>query len=151
MLAAALCLLTGIRPQRTVESMGDDVTRKDDRPRILVADDDPAILGMVRTSLTNASYHVISAADGQEAIEEAVAQRPALVVLDVMMPKMSGWEVARELRRNPVTEDIKIVMLTAIGGAVNEMTSPLYGADAYLDKPFELKELERTIAELLGV
>lgn len=129
--------------------MGDNVARTDERATILVADDDPAILGMVRTSLTNASYRVISATDGQEAIDEAVAQRPALVVLDVMMPKVSGWEVARELRRNPITEDIKIVMLTAIGSAVNEMTSSLYGADAYLDKPFELKELERTIADLL--
>ena len=66
-----------------------------------------------------------------------------------MMPEMSGWEVARALRQNPETETIKIVMLTAIGTAMNEMTSPLYGADAYLDKPFELKELERTIGKLL--
>lgn len=131
--------------------MGEQGTNDAVRATILVADDDPTIVGMVTTSLTNASYRVIVAADGQEAVDEAVAQRPALVVLDVMMPKKSGWEVARELRRNPDTEQIKIVMLTAIGREMNEMTSPLYGADAFLDKPFELKELERTISELLGV
>jgi len=129
--------------------MGDEATTEGTRATILVADDDPSILGMVVTSLSNAAYRVISAVDGQQALAEAMEHRPALVVLDVMMPEMSGWEVARALRQNPETETIKIVMLTAIGTAMNEMTSPLYGADAYLDKPFELKELERTIGKLL--
>jgi DNA-binding response OmpR family regulator len=118
--------------------------------KVLVVDDDPTILRMVSTSLGKRNYQVITAVDGDTALAEARAQEPALIVLDVMMPGMSGWEVARELRRDPATKAIKILMLTAIGKDVNEMTSPLYGADAYLDKPFEFRELESTIAELLA-
>ncbi len=67
-----------------------------------------------------------------------------------MMPRMNGWEVARALRQDVTTQDIKIVMLTAIGAQMNEMTSPLYGVDAYLDKPFQFAELEKKIDELLA-
>ena len=66
-----------------------------------------------------------------------------------MMPGKSGWEVARALKQDPMTQDIKIVMVTAIGEQVNEMTSPLYGADAHIDKPFDFAVLEMTIAKLL--
>ncbi len=118
--------------------------------KVLVVDDDPTILRMVSTSLGKRNYEVITAVDGDSALVEARAHAPALVVLDVMMPGMSGWEVARELRRDPATKNIKIIMLTAIGKDINEMTSPLYGADAYLDKPFEFRELESTIADLLA-
>ncbi len=118
--------------------------------KVLVVDDDPTILRMVSTSLGKRDYEVITAVDGNSALVEARAQEPALVVLDVMMPGMSGWEVARELRRDPATKAIKIIMLTADVKDVNEMTSPLYGADAYLDKPVEFRELENKIAELLA-
>jgi DNA-binding response OmpR family regulator len=117
--------------------------------KILVVDDDPEILGMLDIRLGKRGYHVISAADGEQALEQASKEKPALVVLDVMMPRMNGWEVARALRQDPATHDIKIVMLTAIGAQMNEMTSPLYGVDAYLDKPFQFAELEKTIDDLL--
>jgi DNA-binding response OmpR family regulator len=117
---------------------------------ILVADDDPSILGMLRARLTAAGYRVVTAGDGGDALEVARREHPALVVLDVMMPTMSGWEVCRELRADPATAAVKIIMLTAIGSAMNEMTSPLYGANAYLDKPFEFTELERQIAAQLA-
>ena len=116
---------------------------------ILVVDDDPEILGMLDIRLGKRGYHVISAADGEQALEQASKEKPSLVVLDVMMPRMNGWEVARALRQDPATHGIKIVMLTAIGAQMNEMTSPLYGVDAYLDKPFQFAELEKTIDELL--
>jgi CheY-like chemotaxis protein len=74
---------------------------------------------------------------------------PDIVLLDVMMPGKSGWEVARALKQDPVTQDIKIVMVTAIGEQVNEITSPLYGADAHIDKPFEFERLELVISGLL--
>lgn len=117
--------------------------------KILVVDDDPEILGMLDIRLGKRGYHVISAADGEQALEQASKEKPSLVVLDVMMPRMNGWEVARALRQDPATHDIKIVMLTAIGAEMNEMTSPLYGVDAYLDKPFQFAELEKTIDDLL--
>lgn len=117
---------------------------------VLVVDDDPEIVAMLSARLEGRGYQVLTAADGLEAIAEAKRSRPALIVLDVMMPHKTGWEVARALKQDPVTENIKIVMLTAIGHQMNEMTSPLYGADAYFDKPFDFGELERKIAELIG-
>lgn len=117
---------------------------------ILVVDDDPEILGMLDIRLGKRGYHVISASDGEQALAQARKEKPALVVLDVMMPRMNGWEVARALRQDATTQDIKIVMLTAIGAQMNEMTSPLYGVDAYLDKPFQFVELEKKIDELLA-
>jgi len=117
---------------------------------VLVVDDDPEIVSMLSARLAGRGYKVLTAADGLEAIAEAKRSRPSLIVLDVMMPHKTGWEVARALKQDPVTENIKIVMLTAIGQQMNEMTSPLYGADAYFDKPFDFAALEKAIAELIG-
>ncbi len=119
-------------------------------PSILVVDDDPEIVSMLTTRLGNRGYKVSTASDGNRAIELAKRERPDLVLLDVMMPGKSGWEVARALKQDPLTQGIKIVMVTAIGPAVNELTSPLYGADAHVDKPFEFEKLERVIVELVG-
>jgi DNA-binding response OmpR family regulator len=117
---------------------------------ILVADDDPEIVTMLSLRLGKRGYRVVTASDGQAALESVRTEKPVLVVLDVMMPSKTGWEVARALRQDPETAGVKILMLTAIGQQVNEMTSPLYGADAYLDKPFEFGKLERTIGDLLA-
>lgn len=120
------------------------------QPCVLVVDDDPEIVSMVSLRLGKRGYRVITASDGIEALEAARRERPGVIVLDVMMPGKNGWEVARALKQDPVTEHIKVVMVTAIGASVNEMTSPLYGADAHIDKPFEFSVLESTIAKLLG-
>ena len=116
---------------------------------ILVVDDDPEILSMLQLRLEKRGYKVLTASDGKEALVVAKRSRPALMILDVMMPAKNGWEVARALKQDPATEGIKVVMLTAIGAAVNEMTSPLYGADAYLDKPFKFDDLDQALAKLL--
>ena len=116
---------------------------------ILVVDDDPEIVTMLTTRLGHRGYQVSSASDGHRALELARREKPDLVLLDVMMPGKSGWEVARALKQDPVTQGIKIVMVTAIGEQVNEITSPLYGADAHIDKPFEFEKLERVIGGLL--
>jgi DNA-binding response OmpR family regulator len=116
---------------------------------ILVVDDDPEIVTMLTTRLGHRGYKVSSAGDGHRALELARREMPDLVLLDVMMPGKSGWEVARALKQDPVTQGIKIVMVTAIGEQVNEITSPLYGADAHIDKPFEFERLERVISGLL--
>ena len=118
--------------------------------KILVADDNPQILGMLTARLKKRGYDVITADDGEVALDMVAKELPALVVLDVMMPKKNGWEVARAIRQNPMLADTKIVILTAIGESINEMTSPLYGADAYLDKPFDFNDLEKAISELIG-
>lgn len=117
---------------------------------ILVVDDDPEIVTMLSTRLGKRGYQVSTANDGHRAIELARRERPDVVLLDVMMPGKSGWEVARALKQDPVTQDIKIVMVTAIGEQVNEITSPLYGADAHIDKPFEFDRLEKVITQLIA-
>ena len=117
---------------------------------ILVVDDDPEIVAMLTTRLRHRGYKISSASDGHRALELAKRELPAIVLLDVMMPGKSGWEVARALKQDPVTQAIKIVMVTAIGEQVNEITSPLYGADAHIDKPFEFDRLEKVIAGLVA-
>jgi two-component system alkaline phosphatase synthesis response regulator PhoP len=116
---------------------------------ILVVDDDPEIVTMLSTRLGKRGYQVTTAADGQKALELAKAQKFDVVLLDVMMPGKSGWEVARALKQDPETQDTKIVMVSAIGEKTNEITAPIYGADAHVDKPFEFEHLERVIARLL--
>ncbi len=115
---------------------------------ILVVDDDPEIVALLTTRLGHRGYRVSSAGDGHRAIELARRERPAIIILDVMMPGKSGWEVAKDLKHDPVTKDIKIVMLSAMG-KTNELTAAINGADASLDKPFEFDELERIIKSLL--
>jgi DNA-binding response OmpR family regulator len=116
---------------------------------ILVVDDDPEIVTMLNTRLTKRGYKIATAGDGNRAIELAKRERPDVVLLDVMMPGKSGWEVARALKQDPVTQNVKIIMVSAIGEKTNEITAPIYGADAHVDKPFEFEKLEKVIADLL--
>src|SRR5262249_18709276 len=120
------------------------------KAKILVADDDPEILGMLSLRLAKRGYEVSEAQDGEKTIAEARERRPNVIVLDVMMPLKNGWEVARALRQDEATKDIGIIILTAIGEKMNEMTSPLYGADEHIDKPFEFDELEKAIDRALA-
>jgi len=117
---------------------------------ILVVDDDPEIVTMLNTRLTKRGYKVATAGDGHRAIEMAKRDKPDVVLLDVMMPGKSGWEVARALKQDPDTQHVKIVMVSAIGEKTNEITAPIYGADAHVDKPFEFEKLEKVIAALLA-
>jgi DNA-binding response OmpR family regulator len=117
--------------------------------RILVVDDDPEIVLMLSTRLGKRGYQVSTAEDGNKAIELAKREKPDVVLLDVMMPGKSGWEVARALKHDPVTQNVKIVMVSAIGEKTNEITAPIYGADAHVDKPFEFEKLEKVISSLL--
>jgi two-component system alkaline phosphatase synthesis response regulator PhoP len=118
--------------------------------KILVVDDDPEIVAMLNTRLTKRGYTVSTAYDGNKAIELAKRELPDIVLLDVMMPGKSGWEVARTLKQDPVTANVKIVMVSAIGEKTNEITAPIYGADGHVDKPFEFERLEGVISKLLA-
>jgi CheY-like chemotaxis protein len=117
---------------------------------VLVADDEPSTLAMVSSHLRARGYKVLEASDGDQAWELAHEHLPHLVVLDVMMPGMSGWEVCRKIREAVSLAHTGVVMLTGIGENLNEMTSPLYGADAYVDKPFEFAVLDKKIKETLS-
>ena len=118
--------------------------------RILVVDDDPDIVTMLSTRLSSRGFKVSTASDGHQAIELTKKELPDVVLLDVMMPGKSGWEVARAIKQDPATNAVKIVMVSAIGAKTNEITAPIYGADAHVDKPFELDHLEKVIRQLLA-
>lgn len=125
------------------------MTKKPVTPKVLVADDDAQLLGLVVRHLKGMGYHVIEALDGEKAWEAVEAEMPDLVLLDVMMPGMSGWEVCRRIRETEASSHIPVIMLTGIGERLNEMTSPLYGANDYLDKPFEFEVFEAKVREVL--
>lgn len=122
----------------------------DERPLVLLADDDAEIRMLVRRALASIECDIIEAEDGEQALEQLIIEGPDLVVLDVMMPTLTGWEICKYVRSKPQLADTKVLMLTAVGKTVNELTSPLYGADAYLDKPFDLKEVADEVARLLS-
>jgi DNA-binding response OmpR family regulator len=119
-------------------------------PTILVADDDIDILALVTRHLRTMSVKLLEASDGEEALRLAKREKPNLVILDVMMPGMSGWEVCRAIRDDESLADTGVIMLTGIGERLNEMTSPLYGADEFIDKPFELGELDTKVRKVLA-
>jgi DNA-binding response OmpR family regulator len=116
---------------------------------VLVADDDLEILKLIVRILRGRGVNVLEATDGEEALALAEKHHPDLMILDVMMPGRTGWEVCRSVRDNADLKGVRVLMLTGIGERLNEMTSPLYGADAYLDKPFDVAELSAVIDRLL--
>ena len=108
---------------------------------ILVVDDDPDVARFVEVNLRSAGYEVQVATDGEEALEKAVELRPDLVLLDVMMPKLDGFEVAQRLRRDPRTSSSSIIMLTAKALSADKVLGLSSGADDYIIKPFDPVEL----------
>src|SRR6187402_2015337 len=116
---------------------------------VLIADDEPSTVAMLSSHLRSSGYAVLEASDGDQAWELAHEHLPHLVILDVMMPGMSGWEVCRKIREALSLAHTGVIMLTGIGESLNEMTSPLYGADAHVDKPFEFAKLDAKIKETL--
>jgi diguanylate cyclase (GGDEF)-like protein len=108
---------------------------------ILVVDDDPDIARFVEVNLRSAGYDVSVAGDGEEALERAAEIRPDLVLLDVMMPRLDGFEVAQRLRKNPQTANTSIIMLTAKALSSDKVTGLQSGADDYIIKPFDPIEL----------
>jgi diguanylate cyclase (GGDEF)-like protein len=109
--------------------------------QILVVDDDPDIARFVEVNLRSAGYDVSVASDGEEALDRASELRPDLVLLDVMMPRIDGFEVAQRLRRNPQTANTSIIMLTAKALSTDKVLGLTAGADDYIIKPFDPIEL----------
>lgn len=108
-------------------------------PRILVVDDEPEIVRGLEDNLRFEGYQTTSATNGQDGLALALTDAPDLIVLDIMMPHMSGWDVCRELRRRGV--DVPVIMLTARGAEVDRVLGLELGADDYVTKPFSLREL----------
>jgi DNA-binding response OmpR family regulator len=117
--------------------------------RVLIVDDDLEILNLTRSLMRRRGFDVIEASDGDEAMRQVLENHPDLVILDVMMPGQSGWEVCRSIRETASLKNTGVIMLTGVGERMNEMTSPLYGADAHLDKPFEFDALDELVTQVL--
>lgn len=117
-----------------------------DQERILVVDDEASIRRILETRLKMVGYEVITAADGEEALEAYNKHNPDLIILDIMMPKMDGYGVTREIRRN---SDVPIIILTALGDVSERITGLELGADDYVIKPFSPKELEARVKAVL--
>ena len=109
--------------------------------KILAVDDERHIVRLVQVNLERAGYEVVTANDGKEALEKVAAENPDLVVLDVMMPYMDGFEVLQNLRRDPSTRDIPVIMLTAKAQDADVFKGWQSGVDMYLTKPFNPMEL----------
>lgn len=109
--------------------------------RILVVDDEEHIRFLVKTNLERGGYEVTTATNGREALESVAEQAPDLLVLDVMMPEMDGLEVLKNLKADPATSAIPVVMLTAKGQDSDVFHGWQSGADLYLTKPFHPREL----------
>lgn len=120
------------------------------RPLILLADDDPEIRRLLHTFFEDQDCDLIEASDGAIALENIIVHRPNLVILDVMMPELNGWQICKYVKSREGYEGVGIIMLTAIGPVNNEMTSPLFGADDYMDKPFDFDELEFKVRKVLS-
>jgi len=118
----------------------------DSKQKILVVDDEASIRRILETRLKMAGYNVVTAEDGEEAVELFNKTNPDIVILDVMMPKMDGYGVTREIRR---VSDIPIIILTALGDVSERITGLELGADDYVIKPFSPKELEARVKAVL--
>ena len=118
--------------------------------RVLIADDEPNIVVSLEFMMKRAGYEVLVARDGTEALAAIRASRPALVLLDAMMPGMSGFEVCEAVRADPETRETRILMLTAKGRETDVARGVGAGADAYVTKPFSTRELVEKVRDMLG-
>jgi two-component system phosphate regulon response regulator PhoB len=120
------------------------------KPRVVIADDDPDIRRLVQITVSNAGCDVTVASDGEEALEMIRESLPDLVILDVLMPRMDGWEVAKELKSDPQTKGVPIMFLTSRGQEHDVLEGFNSGAADYMVKPFSPRELQVRVRAVLA-
>src|SRR5450432_3034656 len=118
-------------------------------PHVLVADDDAWILRMVATVLEKRGYSVETAVDGEDALARALARPPDLLITDVMMPKVDGWSLVRQLRSHTELAILPVIFLTALSSEDDRIRGFRLGADDYVTKPFRFEELDLRVAKTL--
>ncbi|ADP78993.1 response regulator [Pseudofrankia inefficax] len=119
-------------------------------PRVLVVDDDPTLRQLVVVNLELEGFEVHEAVDGQDCLERIHEIAPAVVTLDIMMPRVDGWEVASRLRGDPATADIKLIVLTAATREADVRRGARVGVDYYLTKPFDPDDLIGVVQRLVS-
>jgi len=120
------------------------------KPCILVIDDDPNVVQLVKMNLEFEGYEVETAYNGLKGLDMARRVRPDLILLDIMMPNLDGWDVVNEIRRTPELKGVPVVMLTALNQPEAVATSLTFGADVHLPKPFEPDAMLEIVRRLLG-
>ncbi len=120
-----------------------------DKKKILIADDETGIRVTLGRLLDN-DYVVLEATNGEEAVEIAKGQKPDLILMDLIMPKMDGYAACSQIKADQATKGIPVVILTAVGHELNKKYAAEMGADAYITKPFNIKELINLITPLLA-
>jgi CheY-like chemotaxis protein len=118
--------------------------------RVLVVDDDEVIRRLIAVNLQLEGFDVETAVDGQDCLERVTEIDPDVITLDVMMPRLDGWETAVQLRKSPQTAHIKVVLITARAQEDDKSRGGRVGADAYLTKPFDPNEMIRVVRQLAG-
>jgi two-component system alkaline phosphatase synthesis response regulator PhoP len=120
-----------------------------DKKKILIADDEPGVRLTV-TRMLEKDYIVLEATDGKEAVNIAKEQRPSLILMDLMMPRMDGYTACSAIKTDQVTKLIPVIMLTAVGHELNKKFATEVGANGYITKPFTTQELTEVITPLLN-
>ena len=118
--------------------------------KILVVDDEIYIVHILDFSLGMEGYEVVTALDGEQALEKARSEKPDLIVLDIMMPKLDGYETCKRLKADPDTKDVPVILLSAKGRNVDQKVGFEVGADDYITKPFSPRKLVERINAILG-
>jgi DNA-binding response OmpR family regulator len=118
--------------------------------RVLVVDDDEVIRQLIAVNLTLEGFEVVTAVDGHDCLEKVAEVNPDVITLDVMMPRLDGWVTATQLRKNPATANIKVVLITARAQEDDRDRGRQIGVDAYLTKPFDPAEMIRVVRALAG-
>lgn len=119
------------------------------KKRILIVDDEKQLVSLVSLHMDMSGYDVLTAVDGNKALKMIEEEEPDLVILDLMLPEMDGWEVCRRLRAAERTKDIPVIMLTARSGADDKLKGFECGADDYITKPFSPRELVARVKRVL--
>jgi twitching motility two-component system response regulator PilH len=117
--------------------------------KILVVDDSPTDLRLMTAPLQKKGYRVVTATNGEEALEKAVAEHPRVIVMDVVLPRKNGFQVCRQLKTSPDTKDMKILLVTSKSQDSDRYWGLKQGADDYMTKPFEDEALVANVAKLL--
>jgi DNA-binding response OmpR family regulator len=118
--------------------------------RVLVVDDDEVIRQLIEVNLLLEGFEVVTAVDGQDCLDKAALVHPDVITLDVMMPRLDGWQTASQLRNNPETAGIKVVLITARAQEDDKNRGEQIGVDAYVTKPFDPTEMTRVVRALAG-
>jgi CheY-like chemotaxis protein len=119
------------------------------RRKILVVDDEASIR-LLASSILSEDYIVLKASDGEEAVSMARSQKPDLILMDILMPKVDGYSACHAIKRDVVTGVIPVVMVTALGQELNQKLAERVGADGYIVKPFSVHDLRGKVAQFLG-